>query len=181
MGRQVRNAIEGRVAKRFPRFDEEIAVRVQYPRSLVTSSILESLHLRAPNGKEVPLVEVVSMRDKFGFARVKRENGNRQIAITANINASITSVGKIISALKKDGVFDIARRHVLDVYFAGKAEEQEETFADMRLGLLVGLSGIYIVLAWAFASYSRPLAVMAIIPMGFIGACLLYTSPSPRD
>ena len=28
------------------------------------------------------------------------------------------------------------------------------------------------VLAWAFASYSRPFAIMAIIPMGFIGAAI---------
>ena len=42
----------------------------------------------------------------------------------------------------------------------------------MKLGMLVGLSGIYIVLAWAFASYSRPFAVMAVIPMGFIGAVI---------
>ena len=60
----------------------------------------------------------------------------------------------------------------MEVYFSGKAEEEQETFADMKLGMLVGLSGIYIVLAWAFASYSRPFAVMAVIPMGFIGAVI---------
>ena len=53
--------------------------------------------------------------------------------------------------------------------FSGKAEEQKETFADMKLGLLIGLAGIYVVLAWAFASYTRPIAVMIVIPMGFIG------------
>ena len=172
VGRQVRNAIEGRVAKRFARDDEEIAVRVQYPRSQIKSGLLDSLYLRAKNGKEVPLSQVVKQREKFGFAKVKRENGSRQIAVTADIDSAITSVGKILSAVEKDGVYQIARRYGLEVYFSGKAEEEQETFADMKLGMLVGLSGIYIVLAWAFASYSRPFAVMAVIPMGFIGAVI---------
>jgi len=172
VGRQVRNAIEGRVAKRFPRGDEEVAVRVRYPRSEITSAVLESLYLRAPNGQEIPLVQVVSKDEKFGFAQVKREDGSRQIAITAEIDANITSVGKVVSAVKRDGISDIAKRYGLEFYFAGKVEEQEETFADMRLGFFIGLCGIYIVLAWVFASYTRPIAVMAVIPMGFIGAAI---------
>ena len=172
VGRQVRNAIEGRVAKRFPRGDEEVAVRVRYPRSEITSAVLNSLYLRAPSGQEVPLIQVVSKDEKFGFAQVKRENGSRQIAITAEIDANITSVGKVISAVKRDGISDIAKRYGLEYYFAGKVEEQEETFADMRLGFFIGLCGIYIVLAWVFASYTRPIAVMAVIPMGFIGAAV---------
>lgn len=55
---------------------------------------------------------------------------------------------------------------------AGKAEEQARTFADMRLGALIGLCAIYIILAWVFGSYSQPLVVMSIIPMGFVGMTL---------
>ena len=35
---------------------------------------------------------------------------------------------------------------------------------------MIGLAGIYIILAWVFASYVRPIVVMAIIPLGFVGA-----------
>ena len=31
---------------------------------------------------------------------------------------------------------------------------------------------IYVILAWVFASYTRPIVVMAIIPLGFVGAVL---------
>lgn len=170
IGRQLRNAIEGKIAKRFARQDEEVAVRVMYPRKEVTSAVLETLHVRAPAGQEIPLQQIISSREAVGFAKIKREEGIRQIAITAEIDASITSVNKILSAIKRDGVYEIADRDGLKVGFSGKAEEQEETFADMKLGALIGLAGIYIVLAWAFASYIRPIVVMAVIPMGFIGA-----------
>jgi len=42
--------------------------------------------------------------------------------------------------------------------------------ADMRYGMLIGLTSIYLVLAWVFASYGWPLVVMAAIPFGLIGA-----------
>ena len=35
---------------------------------------------------------------------------------------------------------------------------------------MIGLTAIYLILAWVFASYSRPFVVMAIIPFGFVGA-----------
>ena len=170
IGRQLRNAIQGKIAKRFAREDGEVAVRVMYPRRDITSTILDTLYLRAPGGQEIPLPQLVSTRETVGFAKIKRENGSRQIAITAEIDASITSVGTILAAVKRDGIFEIASRRGLNVGFKGKAEEQEETFADMKLGLLIGLAGIYVVLAWAFANYIRPIVVMAVIPMGFIGA-----------
>ena len=42
--------------------------------------------------------------------------------------------------------------------------------ADMRIGALVSLTTIYIVLAWVFANYTRPLVVMSIIPFAVVGA-----------
>ena len=42
--------------------------------------------------------------------------------------------------------------------------------ADMRIGALVSLTAIYIVLAWVFANYTRPLVVMSIIPFAVVGA-----------
>ena len=170
VGRQVRNAIEGKIAKRFARGDEEVSVRILYPRSDMTSSALDSLYLRAVNGQEVPLGEVVSKRNKVGFAQVKRENGKRQISITAEIDSKLTSTADIVASLKRDGIKKICKKYGVQAIFAGKAEERAETFADMKLGFALGLCGIFIVLAWIFSSYSRPLAIMAMIPMGFIGA-----------
>ena len=42
----------------------------------------------------------------------------------------------------------------------------------MKLGAMIGLAGIYIILAWVFASYVRPFVVMSIIPLGFVGAAV---------
>ena len=71
-----------------------------------------------------------------------------------------------------DEIQKIAAKYDLRLSYAGKAEEQETTLADMKLGAMIGLAGIYIILAWVFASYVRPFVVMSIIPLGFVGAAV---------
>ncbi len=172
VGRQVRNAFDGAIAKRFPRGDEEVLVRVQYPRDAIDVTALNDFFIRGPDGAEVALSEVVDRRETRGFARIKRENGRREVAITAEIDKAVTTSGEILGALERDGVHDIAARYGAVASFAGKAEEQAQTIGDMRTGAIIGLAAIYIILAWVFASYTRPIVVMSVIPLGFIGAAL---------
>ena len=172
VARQVRDAFEGAIAQRFPRGDEEITVRVQFAREALGSETLDEFYLLSPNDTEVALSEVVSVRSKQAFSLLKREDGKRQVAITAELAEELITTDKAIEALGRDGLWDIADQFGVKVNFSGKAEEQGETLADMRLGALVGLTLIYIILAWVFASYTRPLVVMSVIPIGFLGAIL---------
>ena len=172
VGRQVRNAFQGSIAERFSRGDEEITVRVQYPREGIDQAALDGLYLRGPTGSEVALSEVVSIRPKQGFSQLRREDGERQVAITAELDEAQITIDKVIAALKRDGLADISARHGVTPSFAGKAEEQSDTLADIRFGAMIGLSAIYIILAWVFASYTRPLVVMSLIPLAFVGATL---------
>jgi len=170
VGRQVRSAFEGAIAKRFPRGDEEVTVRVQFPRNFTGAGALGGLYLRGNAGAEVALSEIVSTRETRGFSRIRREDGVRQVAVTAELDKGVTSTGKILDALAEDGIMEIVRKYDLRIKYAGKAEEQATTLADMKLGAMIGLSAIYIILAWVFASYTRPIVVMSIIPLGFVGA-----------
>ena len=170
VARQVRNAFEGAIAKRFPRDDEEVTIRVQLPEAEATEAAVRNLYLRSPAGAETPLEEVVSFREDAGFARIRRKDGRREVAVFAEIDETVTKPGTIITALSDGRVQAIAQRYNLSFRFAGKAEEQAQTLGDMKTGAMIGLSAIYIILAWVFASYSRPIIVMSIIPFGLIGA-----------
>ena len=92
------------------------------------------------------------------------------IAVTGEIDENVTSNAKVLSALQRDGVADIARAHGVEIRFAGKAEEEADTLGDMKVGVAIALVTIYIILAWVFASFTRPVVVMLIIPFGLIGA-----------
>ncbi len=172
VARQVRDAVDGAVAMRFPRGDEEVWVRVQFARRYVEKGLLNELFIRAPGGAEVPLRSVVDIEHERGFARIQREDGKRRVSVRAEIDMHQTRPAQIHSALLHDGLKDIAARYGLEHEFAGRAEDQRRANSDMLLGTVLGLTFIYIVLAWVFASYSRPLVVMAVIPVGLVGAVL---------
>ena len=169
---QLRGALEGEIADRFPRGEEEVTVRVRQPAEALDAAAVDRLFLRAPGGAEAPLAAVVSRTESTGFARIIRQDGAREVAIQADVDPAAANTQSVIAALEQDGIAAIAARHGLDYRFKGKAEEMAETFGDMQLGAILGLAGIYIVLAWVFGSYARPLAVLAIIPLGFIGAVI---------
>ncbi|MBO6827802.1 MAG: efflux RND transporter permease subunit, partial [Sneathiella sp.] len=167
---QVRAAFEGVIARKFAREDEEVTVRVQYPRDANTSDELQSFYLRSSSGREVPLSEVVDFTLQQGYARIKREDGVREVSVTADIDENVTTANDVINALPGAGLSEVAEKYQLNFRFAGKAEEQADTLADMQLGAMIGLTAIYLILAWVFASYSRPVVVMSIIPFGLVGA-----------
>ena len=172
LGGQLRDALAGAIARRFPRDNEEVTVRVRFPPGARNQSLLESLYLRAPDGTEVPLRAMARLSERSGFAGIRREDGRRQVAVIASLDEEQVELGEILTALERDGLPEIAARHGLDYAFKGEAEELAEVFGDMRIGFVLALAGIYLVLAWVFASFTRPLVVMAIIPFGLIGAVL---------
>jgi multidrug efflux pump subunit AcrB len=169
VGQQVRHAFDGVIAKRFGRGDEEVIVRAKFSEDSVDRAALNSLYLRSPKGQYVPLESVVTIREKTGFARIKREDGEREVAITADLVTSITSTGQVIDTLLANGLKEIASKYGLSYRFEGRAQEQKRTFKDMGLGAMIGLVMIYIILAWVFASYTRPIVVMSVIPLGLVG------------
>lgn len=170
VGRQMRSAFEGTIARRFARGDEEVKIRVRYPREQTGSGILEDVYLRSSNGTEVPIAEVVSIREKQGFEQIGREDGFREVAVTAEVDRAVTTGGEVLDGLREAGIADIAAKYGLKLTFKGKAEEEEQTLGDMRMGATFALMAIYIILAWVFGSYVRPFVVMSIIPLAFVGA-----------
>lgn len=171
VGRQVRNAFEGAISKRFARDDEEVTIRVQLP-DAEKSRALEELFLRTPAGQEVALTEVVNLREQSGFSRLRREDGKRFVSIAGEVDATVTNSNAIVQALRTQGLPDIAAKYNLQFDFSGRAEEQSEAFGDLGLGAQMALVAIYIILAWVFASYVRPIVVMSIIPFGLVGAVI---------
>ena len=170
VARQIRDAFEGAVARRFARGDEEVAVRVRLDRAAAGEDALRGFRLRAPSGAEAPLEHVAALREARGFAIVRRQDGRREAAVTADVDEAAANPAELAAALAANDLPAIAAARGVAYRFAGKAEEQGETLADMRLGALVGFCAIYVILAWVFGSYTRPFVVMAIVPFGLVGA-----------
>ncbi len=171
LGRQLRDAFEGTVARRFARGDEEVAIRVRYAADARANDRLERVILLGPTGTPVMLGEVARLAEARGFAQVNRRDGQREVAVTAELDEALIRLAQVQEAVDAD-IRAVAERYGISHEWVGRAEEQRRTLGDLRLGGMVGLVLIYIILAWVFASFSRPLAVMAVIPFGFVGTVL---------
>ena len=172
VARQVRNAFEGAIAQRFSRDQEEIIVRVKLDQLTMMRETIRDLYLRAPDGSEVPITEIVDMESAVGFSQIRREDGLRQVAVTADVEIGVTTSNAVIDIVNSEIAPDIRREYGVFLEFKGRAAEQETALGDMRVVLLLALSLMYIILAWLFSSYTTPFVVMSIIPFGLIGAVL---------
>ena len=171
VARQVRNAYEGALADRVPRDQEELKVLVKLPEAGPGEAGLRSLYLRSRSGEEAPLTEVVNLRQRVGFAQIRRTDGLREVRVSADLNPLVTTSGQVIRALQEQGVVQAIReQYGVSVRFGGRAEQQNAALADFRMAAIVALGSIYIILAWVFARYATPLVVMSVIPFGLVGA-----------
>lgn len=171
VGRQIRDAVQGRIARRLTVPEEEIVVRVKMALAPGLGS-LRDLELKSPSGDFAPLSTIANIAERQGFASILRRDGRTTVSVAANTDNGQMTSSQIEEALRDGPLQAIAERHGVTYHFGGRAEERETAFADLELGGLLALSTIYIVLAWLFAHYLRPLAVMAIIPFGLVGAVL---------
>lgn len=170
VGAQIRDAVGGRVARNLPFADEEIAIRVRQDLGEGGTGALRQMELRAPSGLYVPLTEIVNLEDRQGFSVIQRRDGRTTISVTADVDPEVTTNTEIEAALRAGDLGLIAAQYGVDFVFSGRAEERQEAFADLGLGGILALGVMYIILAWVFASYWRPIAVMMIIPFGVVGA-----------
>jgi len=170
VGRQVRDAFDGAIPRRFARNDDEITIRVLRTSRDKGGDKLRNFELRNPEGQFVPLGEVVTLTEKQGFSAIQREDGKTIVSITADLDTDIVTTEKAIEILQAGELPKLMDQMGLDYRFGGKDEERKKAFADLITGTYVALAIIYIVLAWLFGSYFRPFAIMLIIPFGLVGA-----------
>lgn len=170
LGRALRARLNGLEAATYPDGPRSAEIRVELPRDELTADFLERTLMRSPSGVYVPLADIVSVNQRTGFSTVRRENGIRVISVTGDISEDDPARAEAVTkALQEEILPDIASRSQVEWRLSGLSEQEDDFLNDARTGLVLCLAGIYLVLAWIFASWTRPLVVMAIIPFGLVG------------
>ncbi len=170
LSRLVRNRLAGIEAATFPEGARSAEIRVELPEAELSADFLERTLLRSPDGAYVPLADIVSVDRRTGFSTVKRENGIRVIEVTGDISEDDPArATEIERALQEEILPRIAQERQVDFNLAGLSEQEDAFLSDALTGFILCLTGIYLALAWVFASWTRPIVVMAIIPFGLVG------------
>ncbi len=170
LGRVLRHRLNGIEAATYPDGPRSATIRVELPQGELTADFLEGSLMRTAAGQYVPLADLVTVQSRTGFSTVRRENGVRLINVTGDISEDDPArAEEIMDQLRSDILPTIASEKQVEWALAGLAEQEGDFLSDARTGLILCLAGIYLVLAWVFSSWTRPMVVMAIIPFGLVG------------
>ena len=164
---QIRGYLFGIDAHTFAADQEDVDVRVRVDEPTRRSlTAVEDAWLIAPGGRSVPLTEVADLEPATTYARIKRVDRDRTVAVTADTVPGV-SPEDITAQIDLDELR--AKYPRLRIVYAGRQEQMGDAFASLPLGMAAACLMIYVILAWLFSSYLQPLVVMLVIPFSLIG------------
>ncbi len=172
MARQVRAAFYGVEALRQQRGRDEVKVMVRLSEAERRSSFtVEHLILRTGQGGEIPLAEAADIERGHAYTEIKRRDGRRVVAVTADVDARLSNANTIIGEVVDHELDALQKKYPgLRYSLEGQQASQQESLSAMAVGFTLALLLIYGLLAIPFRSYLQPLIVMLTIPFSIIGA-----------
>lgn len=121
-------------------------------------------------GQSVVLRNVVRVASSQSSTVIERLNQERMIDISANHS------GRNLSAVVRDIQARLDKVPLplgYSVEIAGDYKQQQESFREMLIGLILAIILIYMVMASQFESVKDPMVVMGSVPFAFIGVALI--------
>ncbi len=171
---QTRSAFFGAEALRVQRGREEVRVYVRLPeeqRNSITD--IESSLVRTAGGAEVPVSRVASLSSGMSPPAIHRQDGQRIVRVTADVDPAVISGGRANSILEDDILAAlVAEDPELTYTFGGEQQQQLESMNALGPGFGIAMILIFALLAIPLRSYTKPFIIMAIIPFGLIGVIL---------
>jgi multidrug efflux pump subunit AcrB len=173
LGEQLRGAFFGSLALRMLRGMNEVEVRVKLPEEQRKSlHHLEDLVIQAPDGAEVPLMDVADVKETQAFNRINRRNGRRVISISMDAEPA-GAVNQLIAALNDEELPNLREDFPgITWEFSGSNAEMRNATSALWGHFCLALAVIYSLLAIAFRRYIQPLIVIVAIPFGMVGALI---------
>jgi CzcA family heavy metal efflux pump len=139
--------------------DRAYTVRVRFPeRNRASIEAIRDTLLTSSTGKTATLGALATVTDTPAQTEIRRENLQRNVAVTARLEG--TNLGNGIAAVKK-AVNDLHLPAAVRVEYGGTYEEQQKSFSDLVLVLILAILLVFIVLLFEFRSFAAPLAILA--------------------
>ena len=171
LGEQLRATFEGELVQIFQDEGEEVEVRVRLAESERQAlRSLETLPIALANDETAVLANVAQLDYARGFDALKHSDGRLAVRVTADVDPNLNNANALRGRLGRDVLPGITDEFGVVTTLKGQAENQSESLGGVTLALPLALILIYIILAWVFASYVWPLAVLSVVPFGLVGA-----------
>jgi len=166
----VGTALLGQTASSVLEGDRVIDIRVKVdPARLDRLANLRDLPLRTPDGRLVKLSQVLDPIEESGQLELRREDSRQDVAVTARLEGRDmgSAMDEIRSALGKDTSIPPGT-----IEYGGLYEQQQESFRNLMIVLLMAIFLVFTVLLLEFGSFYEPVAIVFGAVLAMFGTVL---------
>ncbi|MDC3169925.1 efflux RND transporter permease subunit, partial [Paracoccaceae bacterium] len=171
IGRQLSDRLNGIEAVTFLKGNKTGKIIIELDKEDLKGDFIYNAKVRSAKGHYGSLSDIVEIKAQYGFSSVTREDGQKIITVTGQLSEEDAEQAELV----KDRITNEILPAIEDGFgvvssVTGLAEQERRFLNEALIAFLLCVLGIYLTLAWVFASWSRPMVIMLIIPFGLIGA-----------
>lgn len=163
----VRTAFDGQVTTQYRTGNDEIDVRVMYPKETRNERTnLDELLITGPTGSQIPVSMLARVQKVDVPEKINRVNQTREVSITGDIS------GRDLASVSNEIKERLAGLALPDGYFfeiGGQTKEMADAFGSLGLAIILAIVLVYMVMASQFESLFHPFVIMFSVPPTFIG------------
>ncbi len=163
----LRNYITGFVATKYKEDGKEYDVIFRLKSDIRNDlESFKNISFKSPQGNKIYLSDVAKLVDATSLPVIEHENKQRLIKIS--VKPEKISLNELAKSIQKI-ILENPSPQNIDVVVGGAYEEQQESFRDIILLILVASLLVYLTMAAQFESFIMPIIIMAAIPFAFSG------------
>jgi CzcA family heavy metal efflux pump len=167
----ITTAMTGDAASSILQQDRLIKVRVIFPADVRTSlDKVKALQVRSSTGQLFRLDQVANVDIDKGQAEIERENLRQMIAVTGRLEGN--DLGTAIRQIQQQLVQDVKLPPGMTVEYGGLYQEQQSSFRELALALILAVLLVFITLLIEFRSYAHPIAIVTGAVLALSGVLL---------
>lgn len=166
----IRNRVSGLITSRFKEEGEEYDIRIRFQEEFRNSiTDIEEITIVSPTGAKIKLKELGEVKEYWSPPNIEHKRRERVVTVTAKPDkVPLGDLAANIQTAISD--LDIPQGVMLNV--GGAYEEQQESFMDLGLLMILSIILVFIVMASQFESFAMPFVIMFSIPFAFTGVAL---------
>jgi multidrug efflux pump subunit AcrB len=139
--------------------DRPYTLRVRFPAANRSSlEAMSNTMIVNSNGGTATLGSLTTIEETPGQTEVLRENLQRVVNVTARLEG--IDLGTGIAAVQK-AVADLKLPAAIRVEYGGTYQEQQKSFRDLVVVLVLAVVLVFLVLLFEFSAYSAPFAILS--------------------
>lgn len=136
-----------------------------------SSNDLENMYVSSPvTGASVPLRQIANIHPAWHTGKIMHRNGVRTLTVQSETTADVLPSG-LLDKIRPQ-IAQLALPAGYHIRYGGEYENQQETFSQMIVVLLISLVLIFFILLFQFRNLKEAIIIMLTIPLSLFGAML---------